>query len=71
MHAGGHVERAGVAGNDVPPAFGTWAIVSHLSSVGYIGFWPNCMYRAGTVANIAVWCKIRSEVARQEIGNQN
>ncbi len=60
-----------IAGVDVPPAFGAWAYLPPLNSVAYTGFWLNCMYQPGTVANIAAWCKIRSKVARQVIGNRN
>jgi hypothetical protein len=59
-----------VTGVDLPPGFGAWMVVPQTGSLGYAGFWPNCMYRSGTVANIASWCKIRSTTARQVIGNQ-
>ena len=60
-----------LSGVDVPPAFGAWAVLPQFRSVGYIGFWPNCMYRPGTIASIASWCKIRSKVARQVIVNRS
>jgi hypothetical protein len=60
-----------LSGVDVPPGFGAWAAIPQLNSVGYVGFWPNCMYRPGTIANIASWCAIRSRIARQVIGNRN
>lgn len=60
-----------LGGIDVPPGLGAWAVIPQFRSVGYVGFWPNCMYQPGTVANIASWCKIRSKVARQVIGNRN
>jgi hypothetical protein len=60
-----------IAGVDVPPAFGAWAYLPQLKSLAYTGFWLNCMYQAGTVANIASWCKIRAGFARQVIANRN
>ena len=60
-----------ISGVDVPPAFGAWALLPQLNSVAYTGFWLNCMYQPGTVANIAAWCKIRSKVARQVIVNRS
>ena len=60
-----------LGGVDVPPGFGAWASIPQFNSVGYVGFWPNCMYKPGTVANIASWCAVRSRIARQVIGNRN
>jgi hypothetical protein len=60
-----------LTGVDVPPAFGAWAVVPQFRSMGYTGFWPNCMYVPGTVGSIAAWCRTRSRTARQVIGNRN
>lgn len=60
-----------LGGIDMPPSFGAWAALPQFNSVGYVGFWPNCMYRPGTVANIASWCALRSRIARQVIGNKS
>ena len=59
-----------MGGTDTPPFFGAWC--SHLDNgiLTYIGFWPNLLYRPGTVANIASWCSLRSRIARQLIGNR-
>ncbi len=56
-------------GIDTPPFFGAWCSELDNGTLTYIGFWPNCMYKSGTVANIAFWCKARSQIARQAIGN--
>jgi hypothetical protein len=60
-----------MSGVDIPPAFGAWAVGGSDDGLVYGGFWPNCMFRPGTVANIASWCMIRNRVARQFIGNQS
>lgn len=52
---------------DVPPCFGAWAVSPDGKSLVYQAFWPNCMYQPGTVANIAVWCKGRSALAKRVI----
>jgi hypothetical protein len=54
-------------GVDVPPFFGAWCSQLDNGTLTYVGFWPNCMYKAGTVANIASWCRIRSNIARLAI----
>jgi hypothetical protein len=56
-------------GVDIPPFFGAWGSRLDNGTVSYTGFWPNCMYKRGTVANIASWCRVRSNIARQAIGN--
>jgi len=60
------VEMNGV---DTPPFFGAWCSQLDNGTLTFVGFWPNCLYRAGTVANIASWCRLRSRIARQVIGN--
>ncbi|MFV1969207.1 MAG: hypothetical protein ACC628_27615 [Pirellulaceae bacterium] len=56
-------------GTNLPPIFGAWCSQLDNGTLSFIGFWPNCMYKAGTVANIASWCRVRSRIARQAIGN--
>ena len=56
-------------GVDTPPFFGAWCSQLSNRTLTYAGFWPNCMYKRGTAANIASWCSIRSRIARQVIGN--
>ena len=58
-----------VNGTDTPPFFGAWCSQLDNGTLTYIGFWPNCMYKRGTVANIAFWCRSRSRIARQALGN--
>jgi hypothetical protein len=50
---------------DVPPLFGAWTTGRDGKYVCFQGFWPNCMYQPGTVANIAMWCQGRSGFAKQ------
>jgi len=57
-------------GIDTPPFFGAWCSQLDNGTLTYVGFWPNCMYKRGTVVNIAFWCRIRSRIARQAIGNR-
>ena len=57
-------------GADIPPFFGAWCSKLSNGLLSYAGFWPNCMYKNGTVANIASWCRLRSQIARQAIGNK-
>ena len=59
-----------VNGIDTPPFFGAWCSQLDNGTLTYAGFWPNCMYKRGTVVNIAFWCRIRSRIARQAIGNK-
>jgi len=56
-------------GVNTPPFFGVWCGELDNRTLSYIGFWPNCMYKKGMVANISSWCKVRSQLARQAIGN--
>jgi hypothetical protein len=60
------IEAKGV---DTPPFFGAWCSQLDNGTLTYAGFWPNCMYKRGTAANIAFWCGVRSRIARQAIGN--
>ena len=57
-------------GVDVPPSIGAWCASEDGGYLSYVGFWPNYMYRYGTVANIASWCRVRSKIARQVLGNR-
>ena len=57
-------------GIDTPPFFGAWCSQLDNGTVTFVGFWPNCLYKPGTVANIASWCRLRSRIARQVIGNE-
>ena len=56
-----------IYGTDVPPCFGAWAVSPDGRSLVFQGFWPNCMYQPGAVANIAMWCHGRSGLAKQVI----
>ncbi len=59
-----------LTGVDIPPTFGAWTVDERNGTLTYVGFWPNLMYRPGTVANIASWCRMRSRIARQFLGNR-
>jgi hypothetical protein len=63
------LNRYEVNGVDTPPFFGAWCSQPSSTTLSFVGFWPNCMYKRGTVANIASWCASRSRIARQVIGN--
>jgi hypothetical protein len=56
-------------GIDVPPGFGAWAVLPQFQSVGYTGFWPNCMYQPWTVNTIAGWCFTRNRLAQRVFSN--
>ena len=58
------------SGVDTPPFFGAWCSQLDNGTLTHAGFWPNCMYKPGTAANIAFWCFCRSKIARQVIGNK-
>jgi hypothetical protein len=57
-------------GVDTPPFFGAWCSQLNNGTLTYIGFWPNFMFQKRTVVNIAFWCRARSWIARQAIGNR-
>ena len=57
-------------GVDTPPFFGAWCSQLDNGTLTYIGFWPNFMFKSGTVASIAFWCRARSWIARQALGNR-
>jgi hypothetical protein len=54
---------------DTPPMFGAWCTKPQSGTVSFAGFWPNLLYKSGTVANIAFWSWARSNFARQVLGN--
>ena len=58
-----------IDGIDIPPGFGAWSVIPQFQGVGYTGFWPNCMYRPGTVASIAGWCLLRNKIAQRVVSN--
>ena len=58
-----------IDGIDIPPGFGAWSVLPRFHGVGYTGFWPNCMFQPGTVANIASWCFTRSQIAQRVFNN--
>ena len=58
-----------IDGIDIPPGFGAWSVIPQFQGVGYTGFWPNCMYRPGTVSSIAAWCFTRNRIAQRVFGN--
>jgi hypothetical protein len=70
MRCAGELNRFETEGVDTPPFFGAWCCNSNSGALSFVGFWPNLMYRFGTVANIAFWCSGRSRVARQVLGNR-
>ena len=57
-------------GVDTPPFFGAWCSQLDNGTLTHIGFWPNFMFMRGTIANIAFWCRARSWIARQALGNR-
>jgi hypothetical protein len=57
-------------GIDTPPFFGAWCSKLDNGTLSFAGFWPNCMYQKGTVVSIASWCRARSRIVRQAIGNR-
>lgn len=63
------LNRYEVSGVDTPPFFGAWCSRPSSATLSFIGFWPNLLYKPGTVLTIASWCASRSRVARQAIGN--
>ena len=54
---------------DSPPFFGAWC--SHIENglLSHVGFWPNLLYQPGTVLNIAVWMRMRSNQAKAFVSN--
>jgi hypothetical protein len=63
------LNRAELEAIDAPPFFGAWCTMPQSGTVSFVGFWPNLLYRPGTVASIAFWTWARSRFARQVIGN--
>lgn len=63
------LNRYEASGVDTPPFFGAWCSRAG-TTLTFVGFWPNLLYKLGTVANIASWCASRSRIARQVIGNE-
>ena len=64
------LNRYEVNGVDTPPFFGAWCSQPSSTTLSFVGFWPNLLYKRGTVANIASWCASRSRIARRVIGNK-
>jgi len=64
-----NLNRAEADGIDTPPFFGAWCSLEGSGALSFAGFWPNLLYKQGTVANIAFWCAARSRTAKQMIGN--
>ena len=52
---------------DTPPFFGAWCSFPKSGTLSFGGFWPNLLYRPGTVSTIAFWCAARNRFARQLI----
>lgn len=63
------LNRAEAEAIDTPPFFGAWCSVPKSGTVSFGGFWPNLLYRLGTVSTIAFWCAARNRFARQVLGN--
>jgi hypothetical protein len=63
------LNRAEVDGIDTPPFFGAWCSMPKSGTVSFAGFWPNLLFKPGTVANIAFWSWARSRFAKQVLGN--
>lgn len=66
----GALNREELALVDGVPFFGAWCSQISTGRVAFVGFWPNFMYRQGTVSNIAVWMAHRSNWARRVIESQ-
>ena len=64
-----NLNRAEAEGVDTPPFFGAWCCLPESGTLSFAGFWPNLLYKQGTVANIAFWCAARSRTVRQMIGS--
>jgi len=63
------LNRTEITAVDVPPFFGAWGVKPKSGTLSFGGFWPNVMYRPGTVSNIAFWTWARSQFARAALGN--
>lgn len=63
------LNRAEADGIDTPPFFGAWCTMPASGTLSFGGFWPNLLYKRGTVTNIAFWSWARSRFARQLLGN--
>jgi hypothetical protein len=63
------LNRAELEGIDIPPFFGAWCTMPRTGTVSFAGFWPNLLYKPGTVANIAFWSWARSRFAKQVLGD--
>jgi len=66
-----NLNRCEADGVDTPPFFGAWCCHSGSGTLTFAGFWPNLLYKQGTVATFAFWSAARSRYARQVIGNSN
>ena len=65
------LNRAEAEAVDAPPFFGAWCCLPDSGTLSFAGFWPNLLYKQGTVTNIAFWSWARSRFARQVIGNSS
>jgi hypothetical protein len=50
---------------NAPPFFGAWCADQRGEFLNYIGFWPNMLYRPGTVRAITQWMMARSVMAKE------
>lgn len=49
---------------DAPPFFGAWCADTRGELLNYVGFWPNMLYRPGTLYSIARWMMARNRMAQ-------
>jgi hypothetical protein len=49
---------------DAPPFFGAWCADTRRELLNYVGFWPNMLYRPGTLYSIARWMMARNRMAQ-------
>jgi hypothetical protein len=54
-----------VAAIEAPPFFGAWTVDPETSSLTYVTFWPNLLYRRGVAANLTSWMVARSHLAKR------
>jgi hypothetical protein len=50
---------------DAPPFLGAWTVDNDTSSLTFVTFWPNLLYRPGVVANLTTWVVARNERAKR------
>jgi len=56
-----------VEGTDLPPFFGSWCSEMEGGKIKYVSFWPNILYRPGSILTISTWLVQRHTWAREFI----